>query len=815
MVAELEAQIEEQQMQALDAITQWEGECSELQTTITNLELSKDDISRILAEAVTVKLKDDIKWIRMLDGDHDLTDFNIVDKTPCTEVISLLSSQGKINDTKIVRGIQRLNDKVASQMETNKLLEADLKSKDTEIEQLTKDLVDSRALSTGQVELVASLETKCSDLETLLTLARNRVADVEVEIVSTRTQLNTCQADIASLRSHLIAADEKASELLLEKNDLVKVQHEMERELSATQRRIVETQKCLEEALAKRSEVEQALTTQKQLTQEIQRKWETCDEERRAQDSSHIQERSRCEAEIMRLQDDLKATTEAVQAHVTDVVSRRATEMATRALREEIGQMRFQMDERKEALLQESRARLAAEAEVTALKSDLAILLGLQDDESTDNRLKSLVMKTADDIQQKERHEIQELRKALERVLEELDSARVVEDDAMNRASSAELQASICEQEVIAAKSDVLFLTESLEQTREAESARASSLEYRINALEDDRDVVRRFHADELETLRQELSHCSMEKDHILHSLKESEKINAALVYSSAKERETDEVLSTENELSKLRTFTAKLLSSTTEEASRTERRIREAIVANSSLVEAEVIVERELRIAAEAALENMKSQLDEIQRSQLDESAPNAAKTCSPNRLQTQLSQSREKSRKLESENMLLRSELESLKSDAERKVSDLNDRCQRAQSLALKLEWEAKAGCEGNLEAPKMPSVSISPSSGNWVVVETPAQDMVTTTHEVLSIEAFDFVMEQKVAIQEERQLYQELLAEHDDLLALLAQQDLEKASLYQALMNVAGQTAVDAAIQEAEDKAVKQFGTYVQLT
>jgi hypothetical protein len=816
VVAELEAQIEQQQMQALDAITQWEGECNELQTTITNLESSKDEILRTLVEAVNVKLKDDIKWIRMLDSDYDgLTNLNIVDETPCTEISLLLSTQGKINDTKIGTGIQRLKNEVESHSEINKLLETNLKSKDDEIEQLTGDLVGARALSTDQFDLVASLEKKCSDLETSLTLERNRVADVEMEIVSTKTQLNIYQADIASLRTQLISVDEKASRLVMEKNDLVEVQRTMEREFSATQLCFVEAQKRLEEALAKRSEVEHALTTQKRLTQEIQSKLERCEEEKLVQDSLRIQEMNRLEAEIIRLQDDLKATTEAVQAHITDVVSRRATEMATRALREEIGQMRSQMDQSKDALLEESRARLAAETEVAALKSDLAVLLGLQDHESTDNRLKSLVMKTADDIQQKERQEIQGLRKALESVLEELDSARVGENDAMNQRSIAELQASICEQEVIAAKSDVLFLTESLEQTREAESARASSLEYRISALENDRDVVRRFHADELETLRQELSHSSMEKDHILHSLKESEKINAALVYSTAREREFDEAEQTENEISKLRTFIAKLLSSATEEASRAERRIREAIIANSSLVEAEVIVERELRIAAEAALENVKSQLDEIQRSRHDEPARSVAKTYSPDRLQTQLCQAREKSRKLESENSSLRSELESVKSDAERKLSDLNDCCQRAQSLALKLEWEAKTGCEGNLETPTMPSVSMSTFSDNWVVVKTAAQDVVTTTHGIPSIEAFDFVMEQKVAIQEERQLYQELLAEHDDLLALLAQQDLEKASLYEALMNVAGQTAVDAAIQEAEDKAVKQFGTYVRLT
>jgi Tfp pilus assembly major pilin PilA len=117
----LKRKVEQQQMQALDAITQWEGECNELQTTITNLESSKDEILRTLVEAVNVKLKDDIKWIRMLDSDYDgLNNLNIVDETPCTEISLLLSTQGKINDTKIGTGIQRLKNEVESHSEINK-----------------------------------------------------------------------------------------------------------------------------------------------------------------------------------------------------------------------------------------------------------------------------------------------------------------------------------------------------------------------------------------------------------------------------------------------------------------------------------------------------------------------------------------------------------------------------------------------------------------------------------------------------------------------------------------------------------------------
>ena len=60
----------------------------------------------------------------------------------------------------------------------------------------------------------------------------------------------------------------------------------------------------------------------------------------------------------------------------------------------------------------------------------------------------------------------------------------------------------------------------------------------------------------------------------------------------------------------------------------------------------------------------------------------------------------------------------------------------------------------------------------------------------------------------------MYQDLLAEHEDLLALLAQQDIEKTSLQTALTNLAGQEAVEKAILEAETESVEQFGKYIKL-
>lgn len=75
-------------------------------------------------------------------------------------------------------------------------------------------------------------------------------------------------------------------------------------------------------------------------------------------------------------------------------------------------------------------------------------------------------------------------------------------------------------------------------------------------------------------------------------------------------------------------------------------------------------------------------------------------------------------------------------------------------------------------------------------------------------------DNVLELKKSLQQEQKKYQEILEDHEDLLALLAQQDLEKTSLQAALMAHVGQGAVDNAIMEAEKEAVEQFGKYIRL-
>ena len=56
---------------------------------------------------------------------------------------------------------------------------------------------------------------------------------------------------------------------------------------------------------------------------------------------------------------------------------------------------------------------------------------------------------------------------------------------------------------------------------------------------------------------------------------------------------------------------------------------------------------------------------------------------------------------------------------------------------------------------------------------------------------------------------------MEEHENLLALLAQQDIEKASLCAALQKVGGKEAVDIATNEAQEEAFQKYGEYIQVS
>ena len=306
-----------------------------------------------------------------------------------------------------------------------------------------------------------------------------------------------------------------------------------------------------------------------------------------------------------------------------------------------------------------------------------------------------------------------------------------------------------------------------------------------------------------------------MEKDRVFQALKESETTNVALLYTTTTKHEVSAGSTPATELAKLRGAHAQLLSAAAEEGSRTERRIREAVAANACSVEADVIVERELRFAAESALETMKNQLETLRHAQCSLPLKPSQEV---DRLVSQLKHSKAETKKLAEQVATTHHEHEKSKAELQTTIDELTLKYRKAQTRAHKLEREGQFDSDVNAEASRLRlTQKFDSEDEHWLVARDSTiqeEKKEISGFSFSSSEAFDYIQQQKVAIHDERQMYQELLAEHDDLLALLAQQDLEKASLHSALVDAAGIDAVDAAIQEAKDNAVKQFGRYIQL-
>jgi hypothetical protein len=210
-----------------------------------------------------------------------------------------------------------------------------------------------------------------------------------------------------------------------------------------------------------------------------------------------------------------------------------------------------------------------------------------------------------------------ELRKSLLRSVDELETARAAEKEANERLAKLRLEISVGEQEIIASKSEINFLSRAMEEFRMNEESKRASLDYRIGSLEDENDVLRRYHSSELETVRNELAQVSMEKDRILHQLKESEKTNSALVFAAAKAESSqggieDSTTDSDAEVSKLRIENAYLLTIAADDKARAERRLRESLAAHWATVEADTFLEHELRLVAENRVQSLQAQLEE-----------------------------------------------------------------------------------------------------------------------------------------------------------------------------------------------------------
>jgi len=223
-------------------------------------------------------------------------------------------------------------------------------------------------------------------------------------------------------------------------------------------------------------------------------------------------------------------------------------------------------------------------------------------------------------------------------------------------------------------------------------------------------------------------------------------------------------------------------------------------------MTEADTILEHELRLAAETTIQSLKQELEELRDetgniSADDRESAMERKEKELEKLVSEVGNLRSSLTKLKEENGRLQIQLDQSISESKAQIDSLTEEYRKAQAKAHKYQRE------GRYDAAVQSEVARHSSSTPTEPSESSPKPSVT------NLDAFEMIQKQREDIQEERQMYLEFLAEHDDLLALLAQQDVETQVLKEALGQVGGEDVVERAVEKAERQAKEQFGTLIK--
>ena len=667
-------------------------------------------------------------------------------------------------------------------------------------------------------EVQKNLEKRSSELKE----TEEKLSRIKEELETVRANLvlqKDLEAEVETLRDDL-KSREAVCEGGAEEDALLREKQarlDAEEQTVSLERKLKETEELfssrLEASISEHNRTKESLDSQRLLERERLEKLEAELSMSENEKATLTHERDMLKTKVAELVDELQEANDAMQLHVTNEVSDKATELAAEALREEMQELSLQAEADQKECLAERRARHFAEQEVARLRADLAALLGMEDTEENHADIQKRTIEAKGKFQRQEIAEIESLKTALSNALEELTAVRKEEKKANDRAAKSNAEASIYEQELVTAKSDLNFLTETLDEMREAESSKRASLEYRVSSLENDQEVLRQLHRAEMESLQNELHQLSMERDRLFQALKVSEKSKEALVRASGRGELVpgEGALDPRIEVEVLRLEKAELLAAAAEEGSRFEMRLHEALAAQKSSTEADLILEKELRLAAVRALENMRLEVSELKTelSRVDSSSGARETSDTKDEMET-----------LKNENVLLLDEKQALedrladwKREADKKMARLVEDCRLAKVRVLQLERDGRYEAEIRAEVSRL-QTSSNGNGGNEQVMVDPAEDYGDPEESTKIAKLFDVVQEQNKAIEDERSQYFALKEEHDDLLALLVQHDLVRASLKTGLFRLGGEEAVTTAVREAEEKAIAKFGRVVNL-
>jgi DNA repair exonuclease SbcCD ATPase subunit len=515
---------------------------------------------------------------------------------------------------------------------------------------------------------------------------------------------------------------------------------------------------------------------------------------------------------IGQLEDELKQANNALRSHLTDEVSMRATAMATEALKTQLTDLRKQVVTDRNALRLETECRMLAELEVEKLKADLALLAQDYDDVSDfDVKLSKMTSRAVENIVRRDQSEISNIRSNFSKIMEELSLCRENERIAENKAVHFQLQVNLLEQELTAARQEASTCKQLSTDALENETKVRQLLETRINRLTMDHESASASYRQEIDNLRLSLSHVQSERDRLSILLQESEQANTTLVHAAIvdpSQRSIDNP-----ELEALRIERSHYISKINQDASETERRIREAVAINTAALQAQIYVEQGLRSTVERQIDDLNKQILSLTRERdvistvadrFEDSNQNEVR-----RLKIQLADVMKEMQSLQDEKAELKQKLSSIELDTSRKINELIIKCNKSEEALS--DVQRKEVFESSIAR----EVSLLKHCGSTSVLLDLQEKNVGSTEENMNPNAMDIcellnhIAELKQTINSERSYYHEVKVEHEELLALLARLNVENESLQSTITNLVGDDALHKAMIDAEHEVMRKFG------
>ena len=272
--------------------------------------------------------------------------------------------------------------------------------------------------------------------------------------------------------------------------------------------------------------------------------------------------------------------------------------------------------------------------------------------------------------------------------------------------------------------------------------------------------------------MKAQLARANQEKDKLAHQLEQSERANANLALNTITGEES------ESEVQRLQLERAQLLAKITEIGVESDRRVREAVAAHASYAEAELIIEKQSRKTVECCLADALAELEDVKSQLLTESSPeDYTENMVVTELRESLAEMQIENRELEASIRKLKERITAADLESQTLVKDLREKLHTAEALARAEDRERRFETALASEIARLRHEVPFNTKHQSPEMTLEAGKEFVNQH---IINMYEYVEEQKTSIEQERQMYQNLLEEHELLLEYVAQCNQDNTSL-----------------------------------